>query len=195
MLRRPVESAQYVSLIIVGQRLRKAGIAQSMGSKGDCYDNAVCESFHATLEKSSCAGARSAPSSRRGPRSSTGSRPGTTASGVTPGSATARLPSTNTTTTKEVTARGRTTERISLKKEQELPNVYVSTEPGAVHRGSDAPGMPRERVRGTSRCPSIFGRCRSGCPGIQLDLAGPLRRRRVRPNLDSRVTDRAEGSP
>src|SRR4051794_37471290 len=32
-------------------RLRKAGIAQSMGSKGDCYDNAVCESFHATLEK------------------------------------------------------------------------------------------------------------------------------------------------
>ena len=50
MLRRPVESAQYVALIF-GQRLRKAGIAQSMGSKGDCYDNAVCESFHATLEK------------------------------------------------------------------------------------------------------------------------------------------------
>jgi putative transposase len=22
-----------------------------MGSKGDCYDNAVCEAFHATLEK------------------------------------------------------------------------------------------------------------------------------------------------
>ena len=22
-----------------------------MGSKGDCYDNAVCESFHASLEK------------------------------------------------------------------------------------------------------------------------------------------------
>jgi putative transposase len=22
-----------------------------MGSRGDCYDNAVCESFHATLEK------------------------------------------------------------------------------------------------------------------------------------------------
>ena len=32
-------------------KLRKAGIAQSMGSKGDCFDNAVCESFHATLEK------------------------------------------------------------------------------------------------------------------------------------------------
>jgi putative transposase len=44
------QGSQYVSLIF-GQRLRKAGIAQSMGSKGDCYDNAVCESFHATLEK------------------------------------------------------------------------------------------------------------------------------------------------
>ena len=44
------QGSQYVSLVF-GQRLRKAGIAQSMGSKGDCYDNAVCESFHATLEK------------------------------------------------------------------------------------------------------------------------------------------------
>ena len=42
--------SQYVALIF-GQRLRKAGIAQSMGSVGDCYDNAVCESFHATIEK------------------------------------------------------------------------------------------------------------------------------------------------
>jgi putative transposase len=44
------QGSQYVALIF-GQRLRKAGIAPSMGSKGDCYDNAVCESFHATLEK------------------------------------------------------------------------------------------------------------------------------------------------
>jgi putative transposase len=44
------QGSQYVALIF-GQRLRKAGIAQSMGSKGDCYDNAVCESFHTTLEK------------------------------------------------------------------------------------------------------------------------------------------------
>jgi putative transposase len=44
------QGSQYVALIF-GQRLREAGIAQSMGSKGDCYDNAVCESFHATLEK------------------------------------------------------------------------------------------------------------------------------------------------
>jgi len=44
------QGGQYVDLVF-GQTLRKAGIAQSMGSKGDCYDNAVCEAFHATLEK------------------------------------------------------------------------------------------------------------------------------------------------
>jgi putative transposase len=42
------QGSQYVSLLL-GRRLREAGIAQSMGSKGDCYDNAVCESFHASL--------------------------------------------------------------------------------------------------------------------------------------------------
>jgi len=40
---------QYTSLI-VGRRCREAGIAQSMGSVGDCYDNALAESFFATLE-------------------------------------------------------------------------------------------------------------------------------------------------
>jgi putative transposase len=44
------QGSQYVSLAF-GQRCRQSGIAQSMGSKGDCYDNAVCESFHASLEK------------------------------------------------------------------------------------------------------------------------------------------------
>ena len=41
---------QYVSLAF-GQAARDAGIARSMGSKGDCYDNAVAESFFATLKK------------------------------------------------------------------------------------------------------------------------------------------------
>jgi putative transposase len=49
-LRPPVESAQYVSLGF-GQAARDAGIAISMGSKGDAYDNAVAESFFATLKK------------------------------------------------------------------------------------------------------------------------------------------------
>jgi transposase InsO family protein len=50
VLQRPLESAQYVSLAF-GQAARDAGIARSMGSKGDCWDNAVAESFFATLKK------------------------------------------------------------------------------------------------------------------------------------------------
>jgi putative transposase len=44
------QGAQYVSLAF-GQKARHAGIAVSMGSKGDCFDNAVAESFFATLKK------------------------------------------------------------------------------------------------------------------------------------------------
>jgi putative transposase len=44
------QGAQYVSLGF-GQQARDAGIAVSMGSKGDAYDNAVAESFFATLKK------------------------------------------------------------------------------------------------------------------------------------------------
>jgi putative transposase len=40
---------QYTSLAF-GRRCREAGIAQSMGSPGDCYDNAMAESFFASLE-------------------------------------------------------------------------------------------------------------------------------------------------
>jgi len=41
---------KFVSLAF-GQQARAAGIAQSMGSRGDCFDNAVAESFFATLKK------------------------------------------------------------------------------------------------------------------------------------------------
>lgn len=41
---------QYTSLAF-GQRLQEAGIASSMGSVGDGYDNAVAESFFATLKR------------------------------------------------------------------------------------------------------------------------------------------------
>jgi putative transposase len=44
------QGSQYVSLAF-GQAARDAGIARSMGSKGDCWDNAVAESFFATLKK------------------------------------------------------------------------------------------------------------------------------------------------
>ncbi len=54
--RRPTEvihhsdqGSQYTS-IAFGHRCREAGVRPSMGSVGDAYDNAMCESFFATLE-------------------------------------------------------------------------------------------------------------------------------------------------
>jgi putative transposase len=44
------QGSQYVSLRF-GERCREIGIDRSMGSRGDCFDNAVAESFFATLEK------------------------------------------------------------------------------------------------------------------------------------------------
>jgi putative transposase len=44
------QGSQYVSLGF-GQVCTKAGIARSMGSRGDCWDNAVAETFFATLKK------------------------------------------------------------------------------------------------------------------------------------------------
>jgi putative transposase len=43
------QGCQYTS-IEFGKRCREEGIRPSMGSVGDCYDNAMCESFFATLE-------------------------------------------------------------------------------------------------------------------------------------------------
>lgn len=43
------QGSQYTS-IAFGARCRVAGVRPSMGSVGDCYDNAMCESFFATLE-------------------------------------------------------------------------------------------------------------------------------------------------
>ena len=41
--------SQYIS-VEFGRRCREAGVRPSMGTVGDCYDNAMCESFFATLE-------------------------------------------------------------------------------------------------------------------------------------------------
>jgi putative transposase len=43
------QGCQYTSLAF-GKRCREAGVRPSMGSVGDCFDNAMCESFFATLE-------------------------------------------------------------------------------------------------------------------------------------------------
>jgi putative transposase len=43
------QGSQYTSLAF-GRRLREAGLVSSMGSRGDCFDNAAVESFFATRE-------------------------------------------------------------------------------------------------------------------------------------------------
>jgi putative transposase len=43
------QGCQYTS-IAFGKRCGEMGVRPSMGSVGDCYDNALCESFFATLE-------------------------------------------------------------------------------------------------------------------------------------------------
>ncbi len=44
------QGSQYTSLIFT-QRCRSAGLDVSMGSRGDCFDSAAIESFHASLKK------------------------------------------------------------------------------------------------------------------------------------------------
>jgi transposase InsO family protein len=43
------QGCQYTS-IAFGKRCREAGVQPSMGTAGDCFDNAMCESFFGTLE-------------------------------------------------------------------------------------------------------------------------------------------------
>ena len=43
------QGSQYASIAST-KRCESAGVRPSMGAVGDCYDNAMCESFYATLE-------------------------------------------------------------------------------------------------------------------------------------------------
>ena len=49
MLRRPVEYAQYTN-VAFGKRCKEIGVRPSIGTVGDAYDNAMAESFFATLQ-------------------------------------------------------------------------------------------------------------------------------------------------
>jgi putative transposase len=50
VLRRPPESTQYTS-VVYGAYAKQSGIDLSMGSIGDPWDNALAETFFASLEK------------------------------------------------------------------------------------------------------------------------------------------------
>ena len=49
VLRRPIESAQYTSWAFT-RRAKESGLLPSMGSIGDCYDNAMMESFWGRMQ-------------------------------------------------------------------------------------------------------------------------------------------------
>jgi transposase InsO family protein len=83
------QGSLFVSLAF-GQQARAAGIAKSMGSRGDCYDNAVAESFFATLTKSSSTAAAGQRRPSCAPKSSSTSRSSSTATADTPHSAFSR---------------------------------------------------------------------------------------------------------
>jgi putative transposase len=70
------QGTQYTALAF-GARCREAGVRPSMGSVGDAYDNAMCESFFATLECELLARRRFTRRPRPGWRSSATSRGGT----------------------------------------------------------------------------------------------------------------------
>ncbi len=98
------QGSQYVALVF-GRRLREAGIAHRWARRATATTTPSARASTPPSRRSCSADTRSAPGRKRGRRSSTGSKPGTTASAATPGSATAHPPTTNTTTTKGVTAR------------------------------------------------------------------------------------------
>ena len=81
-----VQGSQYTSLAF-GARCREAGVRPSMGSVGDAYDNALCESFFATLECELLERRRFRSQTEAVSRSSASSKPGTTRAGATPASA------------------------------------------------------------------------------------------------------------
>ena len=76
------QGTQYTS-IAFGLRCREAGVRPSMGSVGDCYDNAMCESFFATLECELLDGNPCGPRRKHEWPCSSSSRGGTTPLGVT----------------------------------------------------------------------------------------------------------------
>ena len=57
MLRRPLEPEQYTSLRYT-DRLDELGIAPSVGSRGDAYDNAMAEAWVASFKSELVAGRR-----------------------------------------------------------------------------------------------------------------------------------------
>ena len=60
MLRRPLELGQYLAIRYT-ERLAETGAVNSVGSKGDSYDNALAETIHGSCSPLRTGGACPAP--------------------------------------------------------------------------------------------------------------------------------------
>jgi len=85
--------SQYTSWAF-GSRLRAAGLLASMGTIGDCFDNAVAESFFGSLQNELLDEHAGRPAISSPPRCSSGSKPGTTRGAGTPTAANSARPTT-----------------------------------------------------------------------------------------------------
>ena len=77
------QGSQYTSLAF-GQRCAKLGVRPSMGGVGDAYDNAIAESFFASLECELSIDVPSRARLKQGSHCSATSRAGTTHAGAIP---------------------------------------------------------------------------------------------------------------
>ena len=117
--RRPAEvihhsdhGSQYTAFAF-GKRCDEAGVRPSMGTVGDCFDNAMCESFFATLEcELLVTAAASKPRSKHAWRSSSLSKDGITRIAVTRHSTTSHQSITNEPTAPNSTFRAATNSRL-----------------------------------------------------------------------------------
>ena len=100
------QGCQFTAVLFT-KRCAKAGIEVSMGSVGDCYDNAVCETFHASLKKEKIYRQSWPTRAAARPRSLGTSRAGTTPNAGTQRSATCPRSSSSETTPSSLNWRSR----------------------------------------------------------------------------------------
>jgi hypothetical protein len=139
----------------------KAGIEVSMGSVGDCYDNAVCETSTPASRKSGSTGSRGQPAPRRAPRSSSTSKAGTTRGVGTPRSATSPRSSSSDSTPSSPSWRSR-------------PRFPATDRSRRSHPGAQT-GLQRVRLN---------GRRRLRCPRLDLSPERPRCSNRSRSGRD-----------
>ncbi len=124
-----------------------------MGSVGDCYDNAVCETSTPASRKSGSTGSRGQPAPRRAPRSSSTSRAGTTRGVGTPRSATSPRSSSSDSTPSSPSWRSRPRFRATDRSRRSHPGAQTGLQRVASQRSASI-SLPTPRS--LPRTPSLL---------------------------------------